>query len=198
MASSDDEALYSQQHQLLIAAGVAEENLYRDEERQRRQPRPGLESCLSALSAGDTLVVWQLQRLVDGRTSLLALLQEFQQRQLSLQILTGQGTALNTIQTDLELSIPVIAAVVQLEDYVAREMTLAGLATAREQGQVLGAKLKMTPAILRQAMADLTNTKASFTAIAESYGVTRATLYNYLNGDGSLKPAGLKLLESKD
>lgn len=198
VATSDDEALYGQQRQLLLAAGVTEARLYQDMEGQRRQPRPGLTACLSALNSGDTLVVWQLQRLVDDRNALLNLLEDFHQRQLGLQVLEGQGKALSTNQSSLVQSIPVIAAVIELEDYLAREATLAGLAMARERGQVLGAKPKMTPAILRQAMSDLANTKASFTAIAEAHGVTRATLYNYLNGDGSLKPAGIRLLEMEE
>ncbi|NER84310.1 MAG: helix-turn-helix domain-containing protein [Leptolyngbya sp. SIO1D8] len=34
--------------------------------------------------------------------------------------------------------------------------------------------------------------------MAEKLGITRATLYNYINGDGSPKPAAFKLLQAQE
>src|SRR4051812_9197387 len=51
------------QQDALDAAGIPERNIYRDTASGKRDDRPGLESCLKALRAGDTLVVWKLDRL---------------------------------------------------------------------------------------------------------------------------------------
>lgn len=195
LASSDDDTLYDQQHQLLLEAGVAEEHLYKDIDGQRRQARPGLESCMAALQAGDTLAVCQLAQLVDGRLQLLQLLEQLQQRQIGLQVLSGQGAVLSTTQNSLTVSIPILAALSELEDQLASEATKAGIAAARQRGKALGAKPKITPTLLRQIITDLSNTDDSLTAIAKKHGINRVTIYNYLNGDGSLKPRGRKLLD---
>ena len=43
--------------------GVAPEAIYEDEPSGKRDGRPGLDACLKALRAKDTLIVWKLDRL---------------------------------------------------------------------------------------------------------------------------------------
>ena len=51
------------QRDALLAAGVAQAQLYEDQASGKREDRPGLTSCLKALRDGDTLMVWKLDRL---------------------------------------------------------------------------------------------------------------------------------------
>lgn len=194
MSSSDDAALYDQQHQALLAAGVASARIYEDLDSPRRDPRPQLDTCLMALQAGDTLVVWQLDRVVRSRAHLLDLLPELWQRKIALLVLTGKAASLTKMQIGLDVVLAVVTAFTELEDQIVREATSAGLTAARARGQYLGGKRKMTAELLRQAMTKMTTSDASMAQIAEDLEVTRATLYNYLHGDGSPKPAGLRLL----
>jgi len=51
------------QRDALVAASVEGERPYEDQVSGKRDDRPGLETCLTALGEGDTLVVWKLDRL---------------------------------------------------------------------------------------------------------------------------------------
>lgn len=54
------------QRDALLEAGVEPEALYEDKASGKSDDRPHLAACLKALRAGDTLLVWKLDRL--GRT----------------------------------------------------------------------------------------------------------------------------------
>lgn len=194
VASRDDEDLTRRQRQALLESGVVAPRIYEDIGVSRQQ-RPSLETCLQALRAGDTLVVWQLDRLVNGRSQLLQVLQDLWERDVGLKILAGQGSAIDSTQLSLKVVLDILAALSELENQIVRETTIEGLAAARARGQTLGQPRKMTAAMIRQAMADMTGSDLSATQIAKKLGITRATLYNYLNGDGTPKPKALKVLQ---
>ena len=194
---ADSEAVQADQHQALLNAGVLVSCIYQDTDSEQGD-RPGLQDCLNALQAGDILVVWQLDRLVGSRASLEKLLQEFWQRNVGLKVLTGQGAILDTAHVDLKLALNIISAVNDLETRILRKRTLTAHAAARERGKKLGPQRKMTASMLQRAVTAMTESEKSMTEIAAELGVTRVTLYTYLNGDGSLKPAGQALLAEND
>ncbi|MBE7380470.1 MAG: recombinase family protein [Leptolyngbya sp. SIO1E4] len=198
ISDTDSQAVQEAQRQALLNAGVAASHIYQDAEITQEE-RPGLQACLSTLQAEDTLMVWQLDRLVSSRSHLLKILQDLWQRNIGLKVLAGQGVVLDTARLNLKLAIDIIAALSELEAQVLRKRTMKAQAEARARGQQIGPHRKMTVAMLRQAMTAMAESKLSMAAIANEIGVTRATLYNYLNGDGSPKPAGKKLLaEAED
>ena len=194
---ADSEAVQKDQHQALINAGVDPSHIYSDTNMEEGD-RPGLTACLNALQPRDLLVVWQLERLVDSRAYLVTLLQELQKRNVGLKVLTGHGAILDTTHVDLKLAIDMVIAVNDLETKILRRRTIAAHAVARERGQQIGGQRKVTPKMLRKAMEEMTGTQRSMTVIAAEMGITRATLYNYLHGDGSLKPAGEELLAEEN
>ena len=53
----------------------------------------------------------------------------------------------------------------------------------------------MTKAILHLAMAAMADPTSNASEIARHLGMTTTTLYEYVNGDGSLKQAGQVLFE---
>src|SRR5262249_18534184 len=67
VSKSDGTQALDLQHDALLAAGVAPERNYTDRASGRKDDRPGLATCLRALQAGDTLVVWKLDRLGYGQ-----------------------------------------------------------------------------------------------------------------------------------
>lgn len=196
--ASNTNGLHEQQKQALLDAGVIESQIYADINYPRQQQRPELHRCLTTLQAGDTLVVWQLDRLVSSRPHLLEVLQDLWQRGIGLKVLTGQGAAIDSTSISLKVVMEVIEALFELENQIVREATLEGLAAARARGQTLGARRKMTAEMIQQAMLHMTESNTSATDIAATLGITRATLYNYLNGDGSPKPAALKILQAQE
>ena len=79
-----------------------------------------------------------------------------------------------------------------------RERTKAGLAAARARGRLGGRPRKMTVETLKMAMAAMTDSKTKASEVASRLGITTTTLYAYVNGDGSVKEPGQRLLDSSN
>ncbi len=88
----------------------------------------------------------------------------------------------------------IFAALAEFEADLIRERTKAGLAAARARGRLGGRPRKITKKKLRMAMAAMSEPSSNATEVAKSLGITRTSLYDYVNGDGSLKELGQKLL----
>lgn len=189
IAEQHDASLHNQQSVALLAAGVTAQHIYEDLGCSPQDQRPELQRCLKALRPGQTLVVMRLSQLATKRSDLLSILEILHQREATLQVLTGKGAEICTANQSLPDIIHIIEAITEME----REAMKESLAVARAKGQKLGPKRKMTADMLQQAMTYMTTSSMSVSEIAETLGVTRATLYNYLKGDGSLKEAGIKL-----
>ena len=61
--------------------------------------------------------------------------------------------------------------------------------------KILRRPRKMTKDALRMAMAAMTDPKARACDVARRLGITTTTLYEYVNGDGSLKQSGQVVLD---
>jgi DNA invertase Pin-like site-specific DNA recombinase len=182
------------QRDALLAAGVAPERLYEDFASGRKDDRPGLRACLKALQPGNTLVVWKLDRLGRDLKHLVTLMAELHQREVGFKVLTGTGAQIDTTTANGRLVFGIFAALAEFEAELIRERTRAGLAAARARGRLGGRPRKMTKDALRMAMAAMADPKAKACDVARRLGITTTTLYEYVNGDGSLKQAGQVVL----
>jgi DNA invertase Pin-like site-specific DNA recombinase len=63
VSKSDGSQVLDLQRDALLEAGVTADRLYEDFASGRRDDHPGLQACLKALQPGNTLVVWELDRL---------------------------------------------------------------------------------------------------------------------------------------
>ena len=91
----------------------------------------------------------------------------------------------------------VFAAFAEFERELIAERTRAGLAAARARGRKGGRPRKMDRATLKATQALLANTDETAQAIARRFGIGTGTLYTYVNGDGSLKEEGAKVMGSE-
>ena len=79
VSKADGSQVHDLQRDALVAAGVAENNIYSDTASGKDDDRVGLAACLKALRGGDTLVVWKLDRLGRNRRHLVnAILRELE------------------------------------------------------------------------------------------------------------------------
>jgi len=140
------------------------------------------------------LVVWKLDRLGRDLKHLLSLMDVLRQRQVGFKVLTGSGAHIDTTTANGRLVFGIFAALAEFEAALIRERTQAGLASARARGRLGGRPRKMTKATLHMAMAAMADPQAQAREVARRLGMTTTTLYDYVNGDGSLKPAGRALL----
>ena len=195
VSKNDGSQVLDLQRDAVLAAGVDPERIYKDLASGRKDDRPGLRSCLKALQPGNTLVVWKLDRLGRDLKHLINTVDDLSKRKVGFKVLAGAGTQIDTITANGRLIFGIFAALAEFEAELIRERTKSGLAAARARGRLGGRPRKMTIENLKMAMAAMAdpNTKAS--EVASRLGITTTTLYSYVNGDGSVKEPGQRLLD---
>ena len=194
VSKADGSQVVDLQRDALVAAGVAAEQLYTDRASSKRDDRPGLEACLKALRAGDTLVIWKLDRLGRNLKHLVDVVQGLNDRGVGLKVLAGQGASIDTTTANGRLMFNFFAALAEFERELIIERTVAGLAAARARGRSGGRPFKMTAAKLRLAQAAMGKPKTSIAELCAELGVTRQTLYRHVTPTGELRPDGEKVL----
>lgn len=182
------------QKDALLQAGVSEDRIYEDRVSGKSAKRPGLIACLKALQPGNTLVVWKLDRLGRDLQHLIETVEELRQRQINFKVLAGAGAEIDTTTANGRLFFAVFAALAEYERELISERTKAGLQAARARGRLGGRPRKIDATAVQMAMQAMSDPTASAREVANRLGVTTATLYTYVNGDGSLKEAGERLL----
>lgn len=182
------------QKDALLQAGVSEDRIYKDRVSGKSANRPGLTACLKALQPGNTLVVWKLDRLGRDLQHLIETVEDLRQRQINFKVLAGAGAEIDTTTANGRLFFAVFAALAEYERELISERTKAGLQAARARGRMGGRPRKIDATAVQMAMQAMSNPTASAREVANRLGVTTATLYTYVNGDGSLKAAGERLL----
>ena len=181
----------------LLEAGVAPDRLQEDLASGRRDARPGLIACLKALQPGNALVVWKLDRLGRDLKPLVTTVDDLRTRGVGFRVLTGAGAQIDTTANG-RLCFGVFAAFAEFERELIAERTRAGLAAARGRGRKGGRLRKVDRATLKAAQAPLANTDETAQSIAKRFGIGTVTLSTDLNGDGSLKEAGTRLIGMGD
>jgi DNA invertase Pin-like site-specific DNA recombinase len=182
------------QRDSLIEEGVGESHIYEDRASGKIDDRPGFANCMKALRAGDTLVVWKLDRLGRDLRHLINTIHDLAARNVGFRVLSGHGAAIDTTTPSGRMVLGVFAALAEYERDLIAERTIAGLASARARGRVGGRPYKMTAAKLRLAMAAMGKPETSVAGLCKELGVTRSTLYRHIGPDGSLRAAGKKLI----
>lgn len=144
--------------------------------------RPELANCLRAIRAGDTLVVWRLDRLGRSLSDLVAIVNDLEKRGIAFESLSER---IDTSSASGKLIFHVFASMAEFERNVIRERTNAGLAAARARGRKGGRKAKLNEDQIKQIKALLKDPDIKVTDIARQYGVCRATIFNAV---GPVKP----------
>ncbi|WP_176556286.1 recombinase family protein [Rubellimicrobium rubrum] len=198
VSKADGSQTLDPQRDALLAAGVQGDRVYEDLASGRHDARPGLLACLKALQPGNTLVVWKLDRLGRDLKHLVTTVDDLRTRGVGFKVLIGAGAQIDTTTANGRLFFGVFAAFAEFERELIAERTRAGLAAARARGRKGGRPRKMDRATLKAAQALLANTDETAQAIAKRFGIGTGTLYTYLNGDGTLKEAGAKVMGGAD
>jgi DNA invertase Pin-like site-specific DNA recombinase len=172
--STDDQNL-ALQHDALAAAGC--EKIYEDRISGARAERPGLALALEVARAGDTLVVWRLDRLGRSLKDLIALAERLAERQVGLRSLKE---ALDTTSSGGRLIFHMFGALAEFERDLIRERTQAGLTAARARGRLGGRPKLLTPEKRKLAVQLYRAKEHSIAEICRLMGISKPTLYSYL------------------
>jgi serine recombinase len=171
--STDDQRL-ALQTDALIKAGVSPDRIYTDTASGATADRPGFVAAFKAIREGDTLAVWKLDRLGRDLSQLLQTAERLKAKGARLLVLTE---AIDTSTSMGRFMFNVMGSFAQLEREMIQERTLAGLAAARERGNVGGRRSVMTKELLAEGQAMIA-AGSSVTAAAKHLKVGKTTLYN--------------------
>ncbi len=172
--STDDQVMALQ---LDALRGAGCERVHEETASGTRADRPVLARVLEDLRAGDTLVVWKLDRLGRSAHSLIGWANDLAARGVNFRSLT------ETIDTSTiagTVFFQIMASLAQMERSLTRERTMAGLTAARSRGRCGGRRPKLTPHQIEQARRLMADQTESAVHVATTFGINRSTLYRLL------------------
>ena len=129
------------------------------------------------LRPGDVLVITKLDRLGRSVKDLTALSTRLESMNVGLRVLS-QG--IDTTTPGGRLFFHMLAAVAEFEHDLIVERTKEGLEAARNRGRTGGRKPGMSPTQISQARAMIRTGEYTKHEIAQTFNVSRATLYRHL------------------
>ncbi|MDT0576985.1 recombinase family protein [Croceicoccus sp. F390] len=157
----------------------------------RLSERPGLERVLDIIRAGDTLIVWKLDRIGRSLPHIVGLVGDLQNRGVGLKVLSGD---IDTTTAAGRLVFGIFATLAEFERDLIHERTMAGLAAARARGRAGGRPRVMTRQKLKAAMALMADRDNAAREVAQQLGVSVSTLYAYVDAKGQPRKAAMELL----
>jgi DNA invertase Pin-like site-specific DNA recombinase len=169
------------QQDALERAGCGE--IYQDKASGRAKTgRPELANALRALRAGDTLVVWRLDRLGRSLADLVQIINELGERGVGFKSLTEQ---IDTTTAQGRMFLGVFATMAQYQRDVINENTREGLKAARARGRMGGRRAKLDSQAVKEIEALLRDPNITVIDVAKRYQVSRATVYNALKANNA-------------
>ena len=163
------------QRDALLAAGC--EKVITDKASGSVAARPGLEKAKEQLRAGDTLVVWRLDRLGRSMRDLINWMTYLEEQKVGLQSL---HEAIDTTTTSGKLTFHLFGALAEFERNLIRERTQAGLTAARARGRKGGRPHALNSDKRDLAVRLYSERKMPIAKICSMLGISKPTLYGYV------------------
>ena len=163
------------------------EKVYIEKASGAQRDRPELKAALEYMRAGDTLVVWKLDRLARSIRQLIDTIEALETRGIGFQSLTE---AIDTTTPGGKLVFHIYGALAEFERSIIRERTRAGLASARARGKLGGRPRAWNEADIVAAKALLRDPNITVEEAARRLGVAPSTLYRHIPGGRSAVEEG--------
>ncbi len=154
------------------------ERIYQEKVSGTKKDRPELSKMLDALRAGDTVVICELTRLSRSTKDLFDLVERI--NNIGANIRSLKESWLDTTTTQGRLLFTIFAGVSQFERDLTHERTMEGLAAARARGRK-GGRPRANGKSISQALALYDTGTIPIKDILETTGISKATLYSYIN-----------------
>ncbi|GHO49222.1 recombinase family protein [Ktedonospora formicarum] len=175
--STHDQNLDLQLDALLLKAGCEAKRIYKDTISGAKIERKGLDEALSHLRAGDTLVVWRLDRLGQTLKQLIELINDLQSREVGFRSLQEN---IDTTMPGGKLVFHIFGALAEFEREVIRDRTNAGLQAACAHGRLGGRPKALDDKKAALAGSLYASGEHSIKDICDTLHISRATLYKYV------------------
>jgi DNA invertase Pin-like site-specific DNA recombinase len=161
--------------------GMELDQTFTDKASGKDAKRPQLEQLLRFARKGDTVFVHSMDRLARNLDDLRRI----------VKTLTGKGVRIEFVKEHLSftgddspmasLLLSVMGAFAEFERALIHERQREGIALAKQRGAYKGRKKALSAAAITQLRARIT-TGISKAKVAREFGISRQTLYQYLQG----------------
>ena len=139
--------------------------------------RPGLLKLKELLRAGDTLIVWRLDRMSRSLKHLIEWVNELHSLGVGFHSL---HESIDTTSSTGQLIFHIFGALSEFERNLIKERTKAGLAAARMRGRQGGRPKKLSSSKRSLAVDLYHGKKHSLKQICQMLDITKPTLYKYV------------------
>ncbi len=169
------------------------EEIYTDIASGSKSQRPGLDKALEFMRAGDTLVVWKLDRLGRSIQHLIETVSTLSKRKVAFKSLQEN---IDTTSSGGKLIFHMFSALAEFERDLIRERTDAGLKAARARGRMGGRPSLLDDRQIKRMLEMYEEQKNTVSEICKIYEISRPSFYNYLSRYKSSAPDPKNKLES--
>lgn len=169
------------------------DRIYSDKISGIKEVRPNWDKVMELARAGDTIVVWRLDRIGRGMKNLLEIMDYMEKNDINLRTLTG--IEIDTSTATGRLIFRVYASIIEYEREQTIERTLAGLTAARARGRKGGRPLKLdekAQQVLRRLYNERDTSglhKHDIAELCKMFKISEPTLFRYINGKSALSDA---------
>jgi len=160
---------------------VKVDRVFTDKASGKDTKRPQLESLLSYIREGDTLVVHSMDRLARNLDDLRRIVQSQTKRGVRIEFVKESLTFTGEDAPMSNLLLSVMGAFAEFERALIRERQREGIALAKQRGAYRGRK----PTLSTEQVSELQRRAQSGekkSQLAREFGISRETLYQYLRG----------------
>ncbi len=143
-----------------------------------RWDRPELHRLLDQFRAGDTLVVWKLDRLSRSLKDLLVILERLEATGGKFRSLTE---SIDTSGPAGRMMMQKLGSFAEFEREMIRERTRAGLREARTEGRVPGRKPKITAEQRKEIVDAVSSGRKTAAEMARLFKIHRGTISRFIS-----------------
>jgi len=169
--SKGDDQNNALQTKALKAAGCR--RLFEEVASGGRWDRPELHRMLDQLRAGDTVVVWKLDRLSRSLKDVLHIMEQIAEAGAGFRSLTEN---IDTTTPAGRMMMQMVGSFAEFERAMIRERTAAGIVAARAEGRIGGRRKKLDAAKRREIAESVINGRKSGADMARLYNVSQPTV----------------------
>ncbi|MFK4903457.1 recombinase family protein [Lactococcus petauri] len=155
------------------------EKIFTDHMSGSKKDRPGLKAAIEFSRPDDTIVVWRLDRLGRNMEDLISIVNSLNNKGVNFHSLQ-ENIMMDKSSSTGQLMFHLFAAFAEFERNLILERSAAGRAAARARGRLGGRPEKFTDKDI-ELLKTLIYSGTPIKNIADSWGVSRTTIYRYLN-----------------
>lgn len=158
---------------------VQVDKVFTDKASGKDTQRPEIDSLLSFVRDGDTVVVHSMDRLARNLDDLRRLVQKLTKRGVRIEFVKESLTFTGEDSPMANLMLSMMGAFAEFERALIRERQREGIALAKQRGAYRGRKKSLSEPQIVELKRRIAEGEQKAT-VARDYGISRETLYQYL------------------